>query len=278
MSEFRRIKQNYYDYISKYYGYINKWKPYSYRRTKVITYVNVASLLVVLFAKLKIKPNTVTLVYALSGMLGGLLLMLPLEKSTLAAALIFYFCPYLDWADGPLARETNQTSISGDILDSYGARLGWLSLWCGTGVYLGRTTAGVFYIICPLLIFLCAVDIYPLMRERFIYHYFSEKDREKIMVKEATSVSLRRPEVKNAGFIKKLKALIDIIFEINARTIDIVCLLLLLEFFFRWRVLWVYYLGFFLWQAFIFGTRLLILSRGGWAEDQLGDLKKHLYG
>ena len=51
MKDLKYLKQIQYDYIYKYYGYIAKWKPYSYRKIKVVTYVNLCAVLIYIFLK-----------------------------------------------------------------------------------------------------------------------------------------------------------------------------------------------------------------------------------
>ncbi len=276
MKSIRELKHDQYEYIYKYYSYIARWKPWSYRKVKVIVYVNVCAVLIQLFLKLKIKPNTVTFVYLLMGLLSGIFLSIPSEKAVLTALLLLYVRPFLDWADGPLARELKQTSITGDILDSYGAYVGWAALWVGIGLYLGRTAHHIFYIFSPLLPFFSAVDIYPIARQRFIYHYLSKNELQEYNASYAGTmqghgdVVGKEPPKSNLVLFKNK---IDDIFEHNARTIDLICLLLMIEIIFPVSILWVYYLSFLFWQACVFIMRLLILYRGGWAEAELEKIK-----
>jgi hypothetical protein len=210
------------------------------------------------------------------GLLSGVFLAIPSQKAVLTAVLLLYLRPFLDWADGPLARELKQTSITGDILDSYGAYLGWAALWVGMGIYLGRTVHHLFYILCPLSPFFFAVDIYSIARQRFIYHYLSKNELQEYNASYAGNKQESADVIGNdlrKSKLTLLKNKIDAIFEHNARTIDIICLLLVIEIIFSVSILWVYYLSFLFWQAYIFIMRLLILYRGGWAEEELNRLK-----
>lgn len=280
MKSIRELKQVQYDYIYKYYGYVSRWKPYSYRKIKTVVYVNVCALLIQLFLKLKVRPNTVTFMYLLMGLLAGIFMSIPSEKAILTAVLLLYLRPFLDWADGPLARELKQTSITGDILDSYGAYLGWAALWVGMGLYLGRTAHNVFYMLSPLLPFFFAVDIYSVSRQRFIYHYLSKNELQEYNASYASTKEESSAVINNDPPKPKLTLLknkIDAIFEHNARTIDIICLLLVIEIIFSVSILWVYYSGFLFWQACVFVMRLLVLCRGGWAEEELSRLKRTVH-
>lgn len=279
MKTVKQLKHDQYDYIDRYYNYITKWNPYSYRKLKVIIYVNVCALLVYIFLKFKIRPNTVTLLYAFMGLAAGILLSMPYDATVLAAAALFYLRPFLDWADGPLARELRQTSVTGDILDSYGAYLGWAALWAGMGIYLGRTSHPFFYFFAPLAPFFSSVDIYSIARERFVFHYLSKNELQEYNAafsekKREGEVSMIQGKTEFTG----LKHKIDAVFEHNARTIDFVCLALILEVFMSLRILWFYYLAFLCWQALVFVMRIMILYRGGWAESELDSMRRILYG
>lgn len=277
MKNIKQLKQDQYEYIYKYYSFIAKWKPYYYRKIKTVIYVNVCAVLIYLFLRLKVKPNTVTLIYGLMGLAAGIFLILPNNKLVLTAAALLYFRPFLDWADGPLARELKQTSITGDILDSYGAYLGWMAMWVGLGAYLGRTTNNIFYILSPVLIFFFSIDLYSIARERFIYHHLNKAEQEKI---KTPGLSFNPGETNPRGgalHIRNLKNKIGAFFEHNAQTVDLICLALLLEVTLHISVLWVYYLGFLFWQGFVFLLRFLILYKGGWAEEELRKLKGIIY-
>lgn len=67
--------------------------------------------------KNKIKPNTVTLMMIISGVLGGLVLMIPLAWCKLVSCFIYYIWFTLDLSDGEVARMTKTFSKGGKYLD-----------------------------------------------------------------------------------------------------------------------------------------------------------------
>ena len=96
---------------------------------------------------LKIKPNQVTLVYAISGLIGGVLLSLNNDKLIIIACLIFFFKGTFDWADGLLARIKNKTSSFGHILDAWGSNVGYIFFVSGLSIYCFNITSNSIYIL-----------------------------------------------------------------------------------------------------------------------------------
>ena len=80
---------------------------------------------IVVFQFTRISPNQTTLMYTISGVLGGIL-SLNNNTSALIACLIFYFKGTIDWTDGLLARIKNETSSMGHILDTWGSHVGYI--------------------------------------------------------------------------------------------------------------------------------------------------------
>ena len=146
-STFREIRKRHYEHEYRMYPYLAQWKknPYTFYKAKL--YLELSTILVFLLLKTRIKPNTVTVAYLMMGIIGAICLAIPLKYIIFLGILIFYFLSVLDWADGTLARERNQTSITGDILDPYGALVGMTCFWSGVGLYLvHKSTQGVTYI------------------------------------------------------------------------------------------------------------------------------------
>jgi len=147
ISTFREIREKNYGYNYSHYPYLAQWKrnPYTFFKAKL--YLELGTILVFLLLKTRIKPNTVTVAYIMLVIAGGICLAIPMKFLILVGIIIFYFVGSLDWADGPLARERNQTSITGDILDPYSALVGMTCFWSGIGLYLvHKSIQGVIYI------------------------------------------------------------------------------------------------------------------------------------
>lgn len=271
---FQNVRKEVYGYHEKYYSYIFKWPWYSYRRYKALFYIEIASALIFVLLKTNIRANTLTMAYIALSALTGMILAIPGKVYPLLAAFLMFVKPVIDWADGALARIKNSTSVSGDILDNYGSLLSWVVLWAGLGVYLGNSVSVAFYYLAPLLPVMFACDIYANARERFIYRYFTNKD---IRINKAACVDAGKEGGSLEPRIRKIKALIDTIFEHNARTVDIIALLILLEFLYPVKIVWVVYAAFLIWQILTFLIKFYMVLSKDWAENELDRLRKILY-
>ena len=134
---------------------IDDWKYSPYNCIKARIYIELSSLLVFVLQFTRILPNQVTLVYAISGLLGGVLLSLNNDKLIIIACLIFFFKGTFDWADGLLARIKNKTSSFGHILDAWGSNVGYIFFVSGLSIYCFNITSNSIYIL--MLIFFLIV-------------------------------------------------------------------------------------------------------------------------
>ena len=112
---------------------IHNWRksPYTFLKGRFL--MESSSLVVYLLQDTKITANLLTIVFALLGIFGGLLLLI----NPVLAVIIFFFKPIFDWSDGHLAMIKNQTSEFGKHLDFYSGSIGTMSFYIG--VVLGHT-------------------------------------------------------------------------------------------------------------------------------------------
>src|SRR4030065_481052 len=112
LSEIRKIR---YDYTVDYDNFlgidVNDWKKNPYTWFKSRFYIAFSAILVFLLLRTRIHPNTITLIYALCGLVGGVLLAIPNNITIFLGIFIFFSKGILDWSDGLLARITNRTSV-----------------------------------------------------------------------------------------------------------------------------------------------------------------------
>ena len=271
--EIAELRKHRYDSLKKRFPYVFEWKWYSYRRFKLKLYVEAGCFLAYWLIKWKIKPNYITVVYVLMGLSGGILLAVPSRATVFIGSFFYYFRGIIDWADGIVARVNKQTSISGTVLDSYGAHIGWISLWVGLGIYLGHSTSPIFYYLAPVIPALLAADLYSNARDIFIYGNLLQKTNNNKSVDTNQTIQ----DVSTNRMVKNIKAFIDKIFEHNARTVDIIVFMILFELSTPYRIIWIFYSAFLFWQIVVFIIRLLILTRGGWAEEELERLRNIIY-
>lgn len=269
----KQLRKEYYDYLMEKYPYVfHSWKWYDYRKIKLVVYNFLSSYISYFLIKLKIKPNYITAVYALMGIVGGVLLAVPNRNFIFIGIFCFFFRTVFDWCDGTVARVNKEESISGAAFDSYAASVGWISLWAGAGIYLGHSTSFLFYYLAPLIPALFAADLYSNMRETLIYHKFL-KDHGTIKNDSIFDVH----EKGRKTVIRKIKNFIDVVFQHDAHSIDLILLLIIIEIFTPLRILWLFYISFLVWQFLIFAFRFYSITRGGVAEKELNNLRKIVY-
>ena len=85
--------------------------PYTYLKSKF--YVEGSSLLILICIKLGVKPNTITAIYTLLGLIGGILLCIPNDACNVIGVIIFFSKGIVDWTDGGVAKIINQISKFG---------------------------------------------------------------------------------------------------------------------------------------------------------------------
>jgi len=267
MKTLEELKKEIYNYHHKNYSYIfDEWKWYSYRKLKAKFYMETAAVLVYLLMKTKVKPNTITIAYILLGLFGGIFLAIPLKLFVLIGIILFYFRPILDWGDGLYARETNQTSLTGTILDNYGALIGWVALWVGFGFYIvNKSTGSIIIYLIPLIPALFALDIMRFSRSVLFMDYSAQR----VESKNTGLLSLEYNIENDHPLVSKIVRSFNQLFEHNARTVDIICFIILIELLFPVFVSWIVFLVFLSWQIVLFGGTFYMVARGGWVEEEL---------
>lgn len=99
-------------------------------------------------------PTLITLIYALLGVAGGVLLSLPNRTLVLLSLFIFFTKGILDSVDGHLARLSDRVSELGRKLDIYSGTIGTICFYLGLGFYLGHR---VNYFLVPYVFILAVI-------------------------------------------------------------------------------------------------------------------------
>ena len=201
---------------------IDDWKYSPYNCFKARVYIELSSLLVFVLQFTRISPNQVTLVYALSGLLGGVLLSLNNDTLVIIACLIFYFKGTFDWTDGLLARIKNKTSSFGHILDAWGSNVGYIFFVSGFSIYCFNITNNNIYIfILVFFLIIKTIDFKIYLYQQSFYEILNNTQNiDKNFLKRDEIIK----EEKNYIYIF-LKAFMDD----RARTTDFVLLLIILN-------------------------------------------------
>jgi len=299
-SNFREIRRRHYEHEYHMYPYLAQWKknPYTFYKAKL--YLELSTILTFLLFKTKIKPNTVTVTYIVLGIVGGVCLAVPLKYIIFLGILIFYFLSVLDWTDGTLARERNQTSITGDILDPYGALVGMTCFWSGVGLYLAhKSIQGVAYIspditnftsfifshfvyLLPIIPALFAMNLTRFAKYRLYTnhvvkelrkHMEKERNQEEPLLTSATNTKSSSQH----STAKKIMQAVNNIFSHRARFVDFILLLILLELLYPMLFLsWIVFLLFLLWQIILFFGILYTFTRSNYGEEDIQKMLREI--
>lgn len=275
LSETRKYQ---YDYHNENYPYFNDWRrnPYTFLKAKFD--MEAAALLVYFLLKTKIKPNTVTMFYGLAGIVGGILLAIPSNVTHIIAVFIFFTKSILDLSDGHLARVTNQTSITGHILDVHGAVLNYLGLQIGLGFYVAFKTANpVFYYLVPLIPFFYAVKLKPFTRA-MLFEEISKKGfiNNGIKTADGRPASDEIYAKAKAGILGKYNRYsryFSNFLDARARSVDFICLLILIEVFTSLSITWIIFIIFVTKGLLQFIGSYYITINKGWVEKTLGSVR-----
>lgn len=276
----KRLRKEQYEYNICLLPYLNDWKKYPYTYLKIRLYMEASAVLVYFLAKTKIKPNTVTITYGLLGLIGGILLSIPAHAAIYTAICIFFLKGILDSTDGHLARLKKQTSVTGDVLDPYGALLGALGFKIGLGFYVAHKSGiMLFYYLIPLIPLFYALKAHHFADVRLFLDYITSERIKKY--KSMASEALSGKDAKNPGKVLNdgfsvLRNMFTNFLDDCARTVDFVCLLIFLEQITHIFVTWIIFLGFLLKQFLIFTASFYLVARKDWAEKQLAEKLKEI--
>ena len=209
--------------------------PYTFLKT--FLYIELSSLLVFLIQNTSITPNLITILYALLGIFGGIFLGSGSENLILTGILIFFFKGVLDWTDGLVARLRKETSNLGSLLDEWAGLVGSYSFIIGFGFYLFDTTNQLYFIfISILIIFIRSLDLKNFFYQNTTYKLYKSEIKQIRIQKKY----LFKSNVKMYGVSKLIvffKELFQNVFDDRSRSIDFICLLILLDTFFMEIVL-----------------------------------------
>jgi phosphatidylglycerophosphate synthase len=275
MQTIKEARKYQYNYHSERFPYVDDWKRNPYTFLKARFYMEASAILVHLLLKTKIKPNTVTIIYGLAGILGGILLSIPLNVTIILALFIFFTKGILDWSDGHLARVTGQTSVTGHVLDVYGAYLNDLGLQMGLGFYVAFKTGNpTFYYLIPLIPFFLAARLKSYSEERLFVKLSEKKflsDGIQRYTDAAASHTITSENIKAnvLGKYKKYSEWFSAFLDARARSVDFICLLILLEMFTNVSVTWIIFIAFIIKGFISFVGDYYITIKKDWIEKSL---------
>tara|TARA_Y100000590_G_scaffold470011_1_gene661276 strand:+ start:3865 stop:4686 length:822 start_codon:yes stop_codon:yes gene_type:complete len=237
MSNFGELYQQQLKYNAAKSPYLVDFKNNPYSFLKARYYMFFASVIVYFIRDSSIHPNTITKIYIFMGFLGAALLAIPITPFNYLALLLIFSKGILDWADGHLARINENTSLTGHVLDIYGARIHSITFSVALGIY-------EYYLFGKNELFLFALFIYPFcygtLLTKFSYRYIFDS-----ITKESKSeiTDSHEPSITIDKKYKKTYSFFSLFLDDRSRTIDFVLLLILIELNGGPALSWIFFVG-----------------------------------
>jgi len=267
----RELRKQQYEYNIGGYPFLDDWKRNPYTFLKMRFYMEVSSVLIYWFLRVGIKPNTLTMIYISCGIVGGVLLSIPMKITIYLALFIFFSKSIIDNCDGHVARITNRVSLTGGILDNYGSLINSLGFWGGFGFYLAHYTgSNIFYYLIPVLFFFYAADLHQYASYQIVH--YAAWDRKKI---HCVNSSIGYGAIKSSyrlvrGAIYIFEYFCNFIQnkfpDDRARTVDLVCTFIILELHSEFFISWILFILFFLKKFILFIFSVHAIVNKNWVD------------
>ena len=258
---------------------INDFKSNPYTFLKWRLYLETSSLLLYILVRTNIKPNHISLVYAFLGILTLLFMGLPFEnKMFLYFGLFIVFSKtIIDACDGYIARLKNQKSISGFVLDPYGAYINVIGFQSGMGFYLANTYDNNFFLYLVFLIPFCyAVRFKNYAYSNLLNEIIENKnyiDSKHPSVKKKDDLSNSNlSKLEKSNFKKFYKFFINI-FDDRARSVDLIILFFLIEINFNIKLIEYVFYYLICKHLIIVLVSLIVYSNNEWLENKINKIR-----
>tara|TARA_Y100001970_G_scaffold143769_1_gene176656 strand:+ start:2158 stop:2979 length:822 start_codon:yes stop_codon:yes gene_type:complete len=238
-----------------------KCNPYSFLKARY--YMFFSTLIVFFLQKTSIHPNNITKLYIFSGFLSATLLAVPISEAHYFAIFLIFSKGILDWADGFFARLKGKASLTGHVLDIYGANINSITFIVSLGIY-------EYFYFNESIYFLMTLFIYP-----FCYGTLLTKFSNQYILESINSKSFKS----HVGTTKPAKSIkeshrgafnfFSVFLDDRSRTIDFVLLLIVIEHFNGPALSWLFYVGVNLkWIALWIGS-FIFSSKINYTDDVL---------
>ena len=279
----REIRDTQYSYQIKdawenYKIDINDFKSNPYTFLKWRFYLETSSLLLYFLVRTNIKPNHISLFYAFLGILTLLFLGLPVENKIFLylGLLIAFSKTIIDACDGYIARLKNQKSISGFVLDPYGAYINMIGFQSGMGFYLANTyDKNIFLYLTFLIPFCCAIRFKNYAYTNILNEIIENKDyidSKHPSIKKSDQINSNLTKLEKSNFRKIYKFIMNI-FDDRARSVDLIIIFFLIEINFNLRL--IEYVFYFLISKhlIIVFVSLFVYSNSGRLEEKINKIR-----
>ena len=226
----KEIKKIIFEEEFRRFPYLDNFKrnPYTYCKARYYMYFSV--LVVYVLIRSRITPNMVTIAYGLCGIIGGILLSIPNLYYNIIGVLVFFNKGILDWSDGHLARIKYEPTLTGHILDIYGATINSIGLRIGLGFFVINQTSYDFLIYFVAVIPFLHTELYSSASKKIILENLNsilsqnknmKPNKEKIFEKE----NLNTTRIKHPEWLNFFKG----IFDDNAKNVDLILLFIVID-------------------------------------------------
>ncbi len=251
-----------------------KSNPYTFLKWRF--YLETSSLLLYVLIRTNIKPNQISLFYAFLGILTLLFLGLPFEnKIFLYAGLFIAFSKtIIDACDGYIARLKNQKSISGFVLDGYGAHINAIGFQAGLGFYLANNQNDIFFYLVFLIPFFYAVKLKTFAYSTLLNEIIENKKNleEKHPIKEKSNDEKISTKFSN-NTLKKYYNIFSSILDDRARSVDFIILLFIFELNFNLILIKYIFIFLIIKHLIITLINIVIISNSKWLENKINKIK-----
>lgn len=208
---------------------INDWKKNPYSFLKAIIYIELSTILAFFFQYTFLTANHISLMYCISGVVAGLLLITGSDAIMIAGLIIFFLKGTFDWTDGLIARIKNETSSVGHILDTWGSHIGTISLISSLGIYCYNSSNNNLYLFLTITILFLRIIDFKLFAYHQLFYELLNDDINFEIKKDKKDKNLKK---KNSFIVLFIKNFMDD----RARTIDLICFLIFLEIIFQYEI------------------------------------------
>ncbi len=261
MSSFSNLYKKIYEHNAQSSDYISNFikNPYSYLKARY--YFITANTIVYLIQNLNFNPRYITFIYIIQGFVAMILLNLDNIYIKLIAIFLIFSKGTFDWADGHYARIKNKTSLTGHILDIYGARLNSVFFIIGLGYYQ--------YVKYENEIFIYIIIFIPLFMFGYLEKYAYQIIFDKLEIKQTQKNTIQSKSVKRNlfSFIIKHKNYILNILDDRSRTVDLILFFIILEIFYKIEITYIFFILIFIKWFLIWTFSLLYHSSTNWSEN-----------
>jgi hypothetical protein len=179
----------------------------------------------------RITPNIVTIIYIFAGIATGIFLAIPNLYCNLIAVFIAFNKGILDWSDGNLARIKYETSLTGHLLDEYGATINSIGFIIGLGFFAMHQSGFNFIAyILPIVPFLHGEKFMSVGKVIILNNI--KNLLEKNTYQKSFNSNVRNESKKAQMEYPSLLTRLSNILDDRARSVDLILLIILLDVYF----------------------------------------------